>query len=97
MVFLGNSSDHLQSHQYSASQKNWAIPQASFEWIFLLDADERVTELLKNEIKALLNEKLISCHKSFSLHLQKEYFRHLNFRGRHIKESIDGCKGSTEK
>ena len=43
-----------REYQYSASQKNWAIPQASFEWIFLLDADERVTKLLRNEIKDLL-------------------------------------------
>ena len=34
----------------SASQKNWAIPQANNEWILLVDADERVSEDLKNEI-----------------------------------------------
>jgi glycosyltransferase involved in cell wall biosynthesis len=37
-------------YNYSAAQKNWAIPQAQYEWIFLLDADERVPEALKNEI-----------------------------------------------
>lgn len=35
---------------YSASQKNWAIPQAENEWILLLDADERVTPELRIEI-----------------------------------------------
>lgn len=39
-----------REYGYSASQKNWAIPQATHEWIFLLDADERVPEALKNEI-----------------------------------------------
>jgi glycosyltransferase involved in cell wall biosynthesis len=39
-----------REYQYSASQKNWAIPQAKHEWILLVDADERVTEALKNEI-----------------------------------------------
>lgn len=38
----------------SASQKNWAIPQASHEWILLVDADERVTPELKNEILDIL-------------------------------------------
>ncbi|MBT8271411.1 MAG: glycosyltransferase family 2 protein [Bacteroidia bacterium] len=35
---------------YSAAQKNWAIPQAKHDWILLLDADERVTPELKTEI-----------------------------------------------
>lgn len=39
----------------SASQKNWTIPQASHEWIFLLDADERVDESLKNEVVSILS------------------------------------------
>lgn len=40
-------------HEYihSAAQKNWTIPQASYEWIFLLDADERTSPVLINEIK----------------------------------------------
>ena len=39
-----------REYQYSASQKNWAIPQANNEWIFLLDADERLSVSLKDEI-----------------------------------------------
>jgi len=31
--------------------KNWAIPQASNSWILTLDADERVTEALREEIR----------------------------------------------
>ena len=30
-------------YENSASQKNWAIPQASFSWVLLLDADEWMT------------------------------------------------------
>ena len=43
-------------HEYenSATQKNWIIPQASHEWIFLLDADERVPEALKLEVFRIL-------------------------------------------
>ncbi len=45
-----------RDYEYSASQKNWAIPQATHEWIFLLDADERVTPELKSEILSLLKK-----------------------------------------
>ncbi len=40
--------------EYPASQKNWAIPQAAHEWILLVDADERVTPELKEEILTIL-------------------------------------------
>ncbi|NAS32780.1 glycosyltransferase [Flavobacteriaceae bacterium R38] len=39
---------------YAASQKNWAIPQATHEWILLVDADERVTPNLKEEVINIL-------------------------------------------
>jgi glycosyltransferase involved in cell wall biosynthesis len=41
----------------SASQKNWAIPQASHEWILVVDADERVTPELKKEIQEILSRE----------------------------------------
>ncbi len=49
-------------HEYihSAAQKNWTIPQASHEWIFILDADERVSEELKDEVIATLSQKYIA-------------------------------------
>ena len=40
--------------EYPASQKNWAIPQASHPWIILLDADEIISESLKTEIQMML-------------------------------------------
>ena len=49
-----------REYGYSASQKNWAIPQAQHEWILLVDADERVTPELQNEILALLQQESIS-------------------------------------
>jgi len=33
-----------------SSQKNYAINQATYNWIYILDADERVTEKLEKEI-----------------------------------------------
>lgn len=46
----------VESHEYgySAAQKNWAIPRASHPWIFLLDANERVTPELQEEIRGLM-------------------------------------------
>lgn len=46
----------LVQHEYinSATQKNWIIPQAKHEWIFLLDADEVATPQLISEIKEVL-------------------------------------------
>lgn len=43
-------------HEYvnSATQKNWAIPQAACEWVMVLDADERITPRLKDEIEAFV-------------------------------------------
>ena len=43
-------------HEYvnSATQKNWAIPQAAHPWVLIVDADERLTPELRDEIIALL-------------------------------------------
>jgi glycosyltransferase involved in cell wall biosynthesis len=45
-------------HEYinSAKQKNWAIPQAKYEWIFLIDTDERLPEVLQTEIRIVLEQ-----------------------------------------
>jgi|UPI00036F0F7A glycosyltransferase involved in cell wall biosynthesis len=36
------------------AQKNYAVNLASFNWVFVLDADERISEKLKNEINTVL-------------------------------------------
>lgn len=43
-------------HEYvnSAAQKNWIIPQAQHEWVFILDADEVVSPELQKEIRQVL-------------------------------------------
>ncbi len=45
-----------REYKYSASQKNWAIPQATHKWILLVDADERVTPELKEELLKVLQD-----------------------------------------
>ncbi len=43
-------------YDYSAAQKNWVVPQTSYEWIILVDADERVTPQLRDEILQLFEK-----------------------------------------
>ena len=46
----------LQHTYYGAgAQKNWAIPNVSHNWIFILDADERCTPELQQEIRQILS------------------------------------------
>jgi glycosyltransferase involved in cell wall biosynthesis len=51
-------SARIVQHAYanSAAQKNWAIPQAIHPWVLLVDADERVTPELRDEIRRILEE-----------------------------------------
>jgi glycosyltransferase involved in cell wall biosynthesis len=73
----------LLIHEYinSAAQKNWTIPQASHPWIFLLDADERPTPELVNEIKNILKDG--TSHAAFWIN-RTNYFmeKKLNFTWR---------------
>ena len=41
----------------SGDFKNWAIPQATHEWVLIIDADERVTRELANEILLASKDK----------------------------------------
>ncbi|NQU43040.1 glycosyltransferase family 2 protein [bacterium] len=44
--------NRVLQHEYvnSAAQKNWSIPQATHPWILIVDADERITPELREEI-----------------------------------------------
>jgi glycosyltransferase involved in cell wall biosynthesis len=48
--------DRVLEHEYvnSAAQKNWAIPLLAHRWILIVDADERVTPALREEIERTL-------------------------------------------
>jgi glycosyltransferase involved in cell wall biosynthesis len=43
-----------REYVHSANFKNWAIPQAEHPWVLIVDADERVTEELADEIRQVL-------------------------------------------
>lgn len=48
--------DRVLLHKYEnyASQNGWALPQAAHPWVFVLDADERITPELQRDILHVL-------------------------------------------
>ncbi len=44
-----------RDYRTSGDFKNWAIPQATNEWVLIVDADERITQDLSNEIRLELS------------------------------------------
>jgi glycosyltransferase involved in cell wall biosynthesis len=48
---------HVLQHEYlsDAAQRNWVIPQVACEWVFVLDADERVTPELADVIRKTID------------------------------------------
>lgn len=69
-----------------ASFKNWAIPQATHSWVLILDADERVTESLAAEIRAVLQKNDLALD---AYRMRREYF----FLGKRIYHC--GCNHTT--
>ena len=69
-----------REYGYSASQKNWAIPQAAHEWVLLVDADERVTPELRAEIETILAQEDLP-ERSFWIR------RENHFLGRRVRYS----------
>lgn len=68
-----------REYGYSASQKNWAIPQAQHPWIFLLDADERCTPELEREIKATIPT---ARHDAYWIHRVNHFMgKRINYSG----------------
>lgn len=58
-----NCTFYQRKYDSPASQKNWAIEKAKNNWIFILDADERPTLQLVNEIQNILkinNDKTVA-------------------------------------
>jgi glycosyltransferase involved in cell wall biosynthesis len=75
--------DNILQRKYTgpADQKNWAIPQATHEWILLLDADERVPEDLKLEIQTWLAQPEIT-YDAFWIGRQNFFMgKKVNFSG----------------
>lgn len=63
-----------------SSQKNYAIDQATYNWIYILDADERVSKELRKEILNCLHDP---CQKVGFYIFRKFYYhqKKINFGG----------------
>ena len=68
--------------------KNWAIPQAKHEWVFLLDADERITPELAAEIERTVPHA--SPHLDMYLVPRRNYF--MGHEIRHCGWGTDHCQ-----
>ena len=65
-----NYTERIVQRDYvnSANQKNWSIEKATYKWVYIIDADERMSNSLKEEIadltimatQKLINENLDS-------------------------------------
>jgi FkbM family methyltransferase len=57
----------------SGDFKNWAIPQATHEWVVILDADERITPALADEI---LGELVEPRHDAYWIYRRNHFMGH---------------------
>ena len=62
------------------AQKQFAVEQARHEWIFSLDADERVSDELRNSIKALRNKKESELADAYEI-ARRTYYQQRWIRG----------------
>ena len=76
----------------SGDFKNWAIPQAAHEWVLILDADERITPALADEIRGELAEPR---HDGYWIYRRNHFWaiRFASARGRTI--AACGCFAAT--
>ena len=70
-----------RDYEHSASQKNWAIPQASHSWILLLDADELLRPELHDELAAWRESDALDPHDGYWI------YRANHFLGRRVRFS----------
>jgi len=68
-----------REYVHSGDFKNWAIPQAKNNWVLLVDADERVTPELAQEVKAALQQ---NDHDGFWIH------RLNHFMGKPVRHGV---------
>ena len=65
-------------------QKNFAIHQATADWVFILDADERITRELRTEIKAILRANFFKGPVAYSVPRRNYYYgKWIRYGGRY--------------
>jgi len=68
--------DRVIEREYidSGDFKNWAIPQATNSWIFILDADERVTVELAKEVRSALEANVTASRPLLAFSVPRRNF-----------------------
>jgi len=68
--------DRILQHEYinSAAQKNWTIPQAHHDWVMIVDADERITDALREEIRRVLGGDRGPACDGYRIHRQTYFW-----------------------
>ncbi|MGL4584890.1 MAG: glycosyltransferase family 2 protein [Flavobacterium sp.] len=65
-----------------SNQKNWAIQQIPSTWILLLDADEQLTQELREEILDLIEQGKLNDHIAYWVYRKNFFFnRPINYSG----------------
>jgi glycosyltransferase involved in cell wall biosynthesis len=79
------SNVRILQHEYlnSASQRSWGMPQASHEWVFIIDSDEQCTPALHDEIEKILSIEKIPCN-GYRVHLKTMFFGKLLKHDTHL-------------
>jgi len=62
-----------REYRTSGDFKNWAIPQSSHEWVLLLDADERLTPALSEEIVDILASPVEPEHDGYWIYRDNHF------------------------
>lgn len=71
---LGGCRMISREYRNSANFKNWAIPQAAYPWVLVVDADERVTPALAAEIRQVLSQRPV--HDGYRISRENYFFGH---------------------
>lgn len=56
-----NYTDRVYQRKFISysDQRNWSIAQASYEWVYIIDADERMSPALSDEIREILKNEIL--------------------------------------
>jgi glycosyltransferase involved in cell wall biosynthesis len=88
---------HQNKFKNYSDQRNFALSKTQAEWILFLDADERVTQILKTEILQAIESEIYSAYKiwfphyfmnSFLFHYTDKVIRLMKNEGLHFKNEV---------
>jgi glycosyltransferase involved in cell wall biosynthesis len=63
-----------REYRTSGDFKNWAIPQSKYDWVLIVDADERITPELASEIKIELSRG--ASHDGYWIYRDNHFMGH---------------------